>query len=584
MKLSSAQITNFKCIEDSGKHKISQVTCYVGKNEAGKSTLLQALYKLNPSIETDRDFDPVYDYPRRLYSSYKERHETKPDTVLTTEWTLLKQETEEITRTIRVPKPVKKVTIKKDYKNELKIYIDGKERTGINLASKIEELLPTFVYFTDYDKMLGNVSLTELNQLKSQNKLKMPHRIFMALLSLVGTTPEALSSIGKYEELSSELEAVSARISSEIFEYWSQNQYLEVEFRFTHASPNDPAPYNSGLIFRTRIKNTRHRVTVNFDERSVGFIWFFSFLVWFSQLKQTYGKNLVVLLDDPGLSLHAKAQADLLRYINEKLSPNFQVLYTTHSPFMIDPSNLLNVRTVEDALSDDGEVLGTKIREDILHVDPDTIFPLQAALGYDLTQTLFVGKNVLLVEGPSDLLYLKWASRMLEQSGREGLDSRWVITPSGGISKVGTFMRLFGSNDLNVAILTDFHKGIKSHVRSLKESGLLQASHVYSADMFVESDEADVEDMLGRDCYIHLVNRCYVLKGNKRIPKVKPKSAPNRVIKEVEDRLKSKGIHYNHYSPAVYLTENPKVFDKLASKDESLETFEILFKEINTLI
>lgn len=100
----------------------------------------------------------------------------------------------------------------------------------------------------------------------------------------------------------------------------------------------------------------------------------------------------------------------------------------------------------------------------------------------------------------------------------------------------------------------------------------------------VESDEADVEDMLGRDCYIHLVNRCYVLKGNKRIPKVKPKSAPNRVIKEVEDRLKSKGIHYNHYSPAVYLTENPKVFDKHASKDESLKTFEILFKELNTLI
>ena len=584
MKLSSAHITNFKCIEDSGKHKVSQVTCYVGKNESGKSTLLQALYKLNPIVETDSNFDPVYDYPRRLYSSYKERHETKPDNVLTTEWTLSKQETEEITRVIRATNPVKKITIKKGYDNELIFYLDGKERSGEILTSKIREFLPAFVYFADYDKMLGNVSLNELNQLKSQNNLGMPHRIFIALLDLVRTTPEALSSIGKYEELSAELEAVSARISSEIFEYWSQNRYLEVDFRFTQARPEDPAPYNAGLIFRTRIKNTRHGVTISFDERSVGFMWFFSFLIWFSQLKQTYGKNLVVLLDDPGLTLHAKAQADLLRYINEKLSPNNQVLYTTHSPFMIDPNNILNVRTVEDVVTDDGKVLGTKIREDVLHVDPDTIFPLQAALGYDLTQTLFVGKNVLLVEGPSDLLYIKWASRMLEESGREGLDSRWVITPSGGISKVGTFMRLFGSNDLNVAILTDFHKGIKSHVRSLKESGLLKASQVFSADMFVESDEADVEDMLGRDSYIHLINRCYGLKGNKRIPKVKPKTAPNRVINEVGDRLKSKDIHYNHYSPAVYLTENPKIFDKLASKEESLETFEILFKEINTLI
>jgi len=113
---------------------------------------------------------------------------------------------------------------------------------------------------------------------------------------------------------------------------------------------------------------------------------------------------------------------------------------------------------------------------------------------------------------------------------------------------------------------------------------VLRASQVFSADMFVESDEADVEDMLGRDCYIHLINRCYVLKGNKRIPKVKQKSAPKRVIKEVGEKLKSKDIHYNHYSPAVYLTENPKIFDKLESKEESLETFEILFKEINALL
>jgi effector-binding domain-containing protein len=65
---------------------------------------------------------------------------------------------------------------------------------------------------------------------------------------------------------------------------------------------------------------------------------------------------------------------------------------------------------------------------------------------------------------------------------------------------------------------------------------------------------------------------------------VKPKSAPNRVIKEIEGRLKSKDIHYDHYSPAVYLTENPKIFDKRTSKEESLVTFEMLFKEINALL
>jgi len=110
--------------------------------------------------------------------------------------------------------------------------------------------------------------------------------------------------------------------------------------RYDEGLPGDPAPYNTGHVFATRIENTRHGVTVRFDERSTGFVWFFSFLVWFSQMEKTYGKKLVILLDEPGLSLHGKAQADLLRYINEKLLPTYQVIYTTHSPFMIDAANV----------------------------------------------------------------------------------------------------------------------------------------------------------------------------------------------------------------------------------------------------
>jgi hypothetical protein len=115
------------------------------------------------------------------------------------------------------------------------------------------------------------------------------------------------------------LEGVSNFVSSAIFRYWSQNRHLKVQFRYDEGLPGDPAPYNTGHVFATRIENTRHGVTVRFDERSTGFVWFFSFLVWFSQMEKTYGKKLVILLDEPGLSLHGKAQADLLRYINEKL-------------------------------------------------------------------------------------------------------------------------------------------------------------------------------------------------------------------------------------------------------------------------
>lgn len=125
-------------------------------------------------------------------------------------------------------------------------------------------------------------------------------------------------------------------------------------------------------------------------------------------MKKEYGNNLIVLLDEPGLSLHATAQADLLRYMNEKLVPNHQVIYSTHSPFMIDQSDLLSCRTVEDATGPNDEVLGTKVSGEVLSTDADTLFPLQASLGYDITQSLFVGEHTLLVEGPSDLLYIQW--------------------------------------------------------------------------------------------------------------------------------------------------------------------------------
>lgn len=282
----------------------------------------------------------------------------------------------------------------------------------------------------------------------------------------------------------------------------------------------------------------------------------------------------MILLDEPGLSLHAKAQSDLLRYIREKLQPNYQVVYTTHSPFMVDPDHLLDVRTVEDMVVK-GESLGTKVGDRVLSKDVDTIFPLQAALGYDITQTLFVGKHTLLVEGPGDLLYLKWFSRALESLKRTGLDQRWVVSPCGGIDKVASFITLFGGNKLDVAVLTDFHEGDKRKVRDLKESVFLKAGHVLTADMYADQNEADIEDLIGRSLYAALVNRCWELDAKYCIPATRPENAPLRVLREVEDhfaQLPPTVKEFDHYSPAAYLMENGASMQKeLPELDTLLE-------------
>jgi predicted ATP-dependent endonuclease of OLD family len=83
----------------------------------------------------------------------------------------------------------------------------------------------------------------------------------------------------------------------------------------------------------------RHQVTTELGSRSRGFIWFFSFLAWYSDVKKN-ARPMILLLDEPGLTLHAKAQRDLLRYFETELKGSHQLIYSTHSPFMIDPSIL----------------------------------------------------------------------------------------------------------------------------------------------------------------------------------------------------------------------------------------------------
>jgi hypothetical protein len=92
------------------------------------------------------------------------------------------------------------------------------------------------------------------------------------------------------------------------------------------------------------------------------------------------------------------------------------------------------------------EVLGTKVGDEVLSTDRDTLFPLQGALGYELSQSLFVGEHTLLVEGPSDVLYLQAFSNALKALGRKHLDPRWTLCPAGGVDKVWAFVSLFGGN------------------------------------------------------------------------------------------------------------------------------------------
>src|SRR6185369_3952955 len=158
--------------------------------------------------------------------------------------------------------------------------------------------------------------------------------------------------------------------------------------------------------------------------------------------------NYILLLDEPGLNIHASAQADLLNFI-ETLSEDYQIIYTTHSPFMVDPVHLERVRTVVEKEN------GSAISDSIQEKDPNTLFPLQAALGYDIAQNLFISTNNLLVEGVSDLIFLEIVLSILQGKGKVGLRDDITVVPVGGMDKVSTFVSLLRGNKLSIACLLD---------------------------------------------------------------------------------------------------------------------------------
>jgi hypothetical protein len=226
----------------------------------------------------------------------------------------------------------------------------------------------------------------------------------------------------------------------------------------------------------------------------------------------------------------------------------------------------------------------------VFSTDRDTLFPLQGALGYEITQTLFVGKHTLIVEGPSDILYLQAASAELGRRNRARLDARWTMCPAGGVDKVAAFLSLFGGNKLHVAVLVDYAQGQKAKVDSLRKSKLLQDGHVFTTTDFCAEKEADVEDFFGLDLYAELVNAACGLDGKNKLTAAQIQSAQEsspRIVKRVEAilRLRTTIPDFDHYVPAMWLLQNPNWFNKDEPlRAAALDRFEALFKKLNALL
>ncbi|MEV6878332.1 AAA family ATPase [Amycolatopsis sp. NPDC051128] len=230
--------------------------------------------------------------------------------------------------------------------------------------------MPKFVYFDDYDSMPGKAFIPDLIRRRGQGSLPRGELALVSLLRIAGSELEDFLAQHNHERLIRRQETANASISREVFKYWRQSTDLVVKLEVLSPETSAAASLNEGPIMQIRVFNNRHGVAVPFDERSRGFVWFISFLAYFTDLDDTAKQQLILLLDEPGLSLHGRAQEDLLRMIDDRLAPKHQVLYTTHSPFMVTADQLHRLHTVIDH-----DEIGTKVSAEVFKVDEDTAFP-----------------------------------------------------------------------------------------------------------------------------------------------------------------------------------------------------------------
>ena len=430
----------------------------------------------------------------------------------------------------------------------------------------VADNLPIFMYLEEYPKLNGYQNINEFLERQEQDNLTSSDKNFEKMCNVAGLQPEKLQELSN--DSNSEARThfanhASRKITKEIRRLW-KNRPLNIRFNVgdgqIHTFISDP--------------EVDSKVEINLNDRSRGFKWFFSFYITFAaDTKGGDAENAILLLDEPGLHLHAKAQRDLLNHFENDFKN--QILYTTHSPFMVPIHRLDIVRTVNAEKSE------TTVSND-LSGDADTLFPLQAALGYDLSQSLSIGPNNLIVEGHTDFRVLSSISFHLNGNGREGLNDKIVITSVGGAQKIPYMVNFLVSENLNVVVLFDCESGTKTTQEKLvKSKDIKENKIVFISAAFGDSPrkEADIEDLLDPKVYEMLVYKSYEkeLKGARL--KLNPKIP--RIAKRFESAFKEVKLKFNKTRPMWLLLEKMGTSPDEIVTDEVAERFETLFKIIN---
>jgi predicted ATPase len=380
------------------------------------------------------------------------------------------------------------------------------------ILERLHERRPTLVYFSTYTRVTPLLHLQHLadaldaEAIDESDPYNFGNR---CLLDLLNFSARELSEMGrspdpaagnqeafetyrvKLDQRDAILNSASLRLTQQIRNVWDPEDTDERDYTLRISADQQ--------YLKVSVMDSIG-ASIELDQRSEGFQWLVSFfIVFFAQTKGDL-HDAILLLDEPGLSLHGLKQRAFRITLNS-LSEENQLAFTTHSPFLVGPDELDLVRVVEMA----GREEGTKVHTHELVTNPASLLPLQEALGYDLAQNLFAQQRSLVLEGLTDYWYLEALSGLLGVAGLAELSDKIAFVPAGSAGKVVYFATILHAHHLKVAALLDSDAAGENAARQdllvhkLSQTGILRTKDSYVGPVAAP----EIEDLL-RDTLIEV--------------------------------------------------------------------------------
>ncbi len=599
MRLRRFRVRAYRCIHDSGEIKVGDLAAFVGRNESGKTTILEALTLLNKDSKLS-ELDLCDEMTEELKSEVKlaegDFELSDKETALIRDKFPNLQDIRKIKifRTNRHPKvqydfgdikisgeASKRLnswenfsdriqTFVSSMPNSIRIRVDTKFLSGppprtrdvfMNmmaefnnniylLASQDQQIIsewkkiyqdldiifdnmligtsersaldnfiedrlhPRFVYFSDYKKILGNIDLEEfLRETKGIRPKGLEYveefdkaETVINLFYLADLDAEKLEGAeNSPSKLIKLLHTASRRLSDRLNPAWKGDP-IHVELR-----------WNPGNILSVVISDVHKDGTVTntglLNRRAEGFKWTFSFIVNFAaETQKAELKEAILLLDEPARNLHPAQQrgiSDLLK----GLAGSNQILYATHSPFMIfdyTPGHLLVVEL-------DKRLHLSKIYYDYWKADDQTLIPILYGLARGLVESIvdsqigFNSRPVIIVETMSDCMYLNGFDKFLKDPNLSM--NPLNIVPAYNKNSVMSLAIFYRNHGYDTFILLDNTEESKQIATHLQSNGFKSVQMIFYE--LGGNPKSYSEDLMIDDDYLYAVNQTYEVKLRK---------------------------------------------------------------------